>query len=143
MGQAGFRGMPANSAKPSKRVYGAPPANEQHLHGAAVGISVDTPPERKARGWGERPAHSHDNTANRTILTSTGLHLSSSMSARIFPCPCTCIVSPCTRIFKSLPCAVCIRVLVESTAESAFPSSSARIMKSLSWPFAVPCNVYK
>ena len=73
IGQAGYRGVPAGSTKPSKRVFGAPPADEQHLHGAAVGITVDNPPERKARGWGERPAYTHYNTANRTILTSTGL----------------------------------------------------------------------
>ena len=72
IGQAGFRGVPTGNIKPSKRVYGAPPANEQHLHGAAVGITVDNPPERKARGWGDRPAYTHYNTANRTILTSKG-----------------------------------------------------------------------
>lgn len=72
IGQAGFRGVPAGNIKPSKRVYGAPPANEQHLHGAAVGITVDSPPERKARGWGDRPAYTHYNTANRTILTDKG-----------------------------------------------------------------------
>lgn len=71
IGQAGYRGVPAGDTKPSKRVYGAPPANEQHLHGAAVGITVDNPPERKSRGWGERPAYTHYNTANRTILAST------------------------------------------------------------------------
>lgn len=73
IGQAGYRGVPAGNIKPSKRVFGAPPADEQHLHGAAVGITVDNPPERKARGWGERPAYTHYNTANRTILTSKGL----------------------------------------------------------------------
>ena len=71
IGQAGYRGVPAGHTKPSKRVFGAPPADEQHLHGAAVGITVDNPPERKARGWGERPAYTHYNTANRTILAST------------------------------------------------------------------------
>ncbi|DBA98134.1 hypothetical protein WJX77_003403 [Trebouxia sp. C0004] len=71
IGQAGYRGVPADHTKPSKRVFGAPPADEQHLHGAAVGITVDNPPERKARGWGERPAYTHYNTANRTILAST------------------------------------------------------------------------
>lgn len=69
-------GVPAGNTKPSKRVYGAPSANEQHLHGAAVGITVDNPPERKARGWGERPAYTQYNTANRTILTSKGQLLS-------------------------------------------------------------------
>lgn len=87
IGQAGFRDVPAGNMKPSKRVYGAPPANEQHLHGAAVGITVDNPPERKARGWGERPAYTHYNTANRTILTSKGRLHQSKVVALCPSCP--------------------------------------------------------
>ena len=71
MGQAGYRGMPAVSNKPSKKVFSGPIAEQQHLRGGAVGITAETPPERKARGWGLRPPYTTYNTASRTILAHT------------------------------------------------------------------------
>lgn len=71
IGQAGYRGVPADNAKPSKKVFSGPIAEQQHLRGGAVGITAETPPERKARGWGLRPPYTVYNTASRTILAHT------------------------------------------------------------------------
>lgn len=67
--------MPAASDKPSKKVFSGPIAEQQHLRGGGVGITVQPAAERKARGWGLRPPYTTYNTASRTILASSSSEL--------------------------------------------------------------------
>ena len=74
--------MPADNSKPSKKVFSGPIAEQQHLRGGAVGITAESAPERKARGWGLRPPYTTYNTASRTILA----HTARKLTARLVVC---------------------------------------------------------